>query len=216
MEAEAAVADEPDAAVEAFKASVVEAESDRVENPVAVAADCSGELDEWLEPGSGGPGQPGVEVRRGERGILELVEQPQFLFEQERAVQRPVGLLDFAELGQLVDRLLIGGLQQRPAGALDPLARLGVGALVGVSFVAADLIHRALGEAHHVEGVKADVGVRDALADRLLVAAGHVDRDGLDRLLALAERDRRSAAGSGRCRRASTTRSRRCCGQRRS
>jgi len=57
-----------------LEAAVVEAESDCVEDRVAVAADRAGELDEWLEPWPGGPGQPGVEVRRGERGIFELVE----------------------------------------------------------------------------------------------------------------------------------------------
>jgi hypothetical protein len=58
---------------------------------------------------------------------------------------------------------------------------------VGVSLVATDLVHGALAEAHDVEGVKADVGVRDRCADRLLVAAGHVNRDRPDRLLAIAE-----------------------------
>jgi len=48
VEAEAAVADEPDAAVESFEAAVVEPEPDRVEDPVAVAADRAGELDERL------------------------------------------------------------------------------------------------------------------------------------------------------------------------
>jgi hypothetical protein len=32
-----------------------------------------------------------------------------------------------------------------------------------------------------VERVEADLGVRDVLADRLLVAAAHVNRDGADR-----------------------------------
>ena len=41
------------------------------------------------------PGEPGVEVRWRERGVVELVEQPQFLLEQEAAVERLVGLLDF-------------------------------------------------------------------------------------------------------------------------
>src|SRR5436305_8498348 len=38
-----------------------------------------------------------------------------------------------------------------------------------------------------MEGVKADLGGRDAVADRLLVAAGHVDRDRSDRVPAFAE-----------------------------
>ena len=36
----------------------------------------------------------------------------------------------------------------------------GVGAFVGVSLVAADLVDRALCEADDVEGVKADLGLR--------------------------------------------------------
>jgi len=51
-------------------------------------------------------------VRWRDRRVVEVVEQPQLLFEQERAVERPVGLLDLAELGELIDRLLLRGLQQ--------------------------------------------------------------------------------------------------------
>ncbi len=58
---------------------------------------------------------------------------------------------------------------------------------MGVSLVATDLVHCALAEAHDVEGVKADVGVRDRCVDRLLVAAGQIDRDRPDRRLAVAE-----------------------------
>jgi hypothetical protein len=46
VEAEAAVADEPDAAVEALEAAVGEAEADRVEDAGPVAADRACELDE--------------------------------------------------------------------------------------------------------------------------------------------------------------------------
>ena len=63
----------------------------------------------------------------------------------------------------------------------------GVRAVVGVPFVAADLVGRAGAEADDVEGVKADLGVRDGGADRALVLAAHVDRDRPDRLLAVAE-----------------------------
>jgi len=58
---------------------------------------------------------------------------------------------------------------------------------VGVVLVAADLVDGALRETHHVERVKRDLRVGEALADRLLIAAGHVDRGRADRLLALAE-----------------------------
>jgi len=50
VEPERSVADQADAAVEAFEAAVVEAETDRVEDPGLVSADRSGELDERLEP----------------------------------------------------------------------------------------------------------------------------------------------------------------------
>ena len=59
---------------------------DRVEDPVAMAADRAGELDERVQPAPGRPGQPRVEVRGRERGVVELVEQPEFFFEQERPV----------------------------------------------------------------------------------------------------------------------------------
>jgi hypothetical protein len=75
VEAEAAVADEPDAAVEAFQSSVGKPETDRGEDPVAVTTDGPGELGERLQPRPGCPGQPAVEVCRRERGILELVEE---------------------------------------------------------------------------------------------------------------------------------------------
>src|SRR5206468_2463308 len=70
------------------------------------------------------PGEPGVEVRRRERWVLEVVEQPERFFEQERAEHRLVGLLDLAEAGELGDRLLLGALEQRPAGVLESLAVL--------------------------------------------------------------------------------------------
>jgi hypothetical protein len=45
-------------------------------------------------------------------GVLELVEQSELLLEQERAVERLVGLLDLTEQGELADRLLLGCLEQ--------------------------------------------------------------------------------------------------------
>ena len=51
-----------------------------------MAADRAGELDERVQPAPGRPGQPRVEVRGRERGVVELVEQPEFFFEQERPV----------------------------------------------------------------------------------------------------------------------------------
>jgi hypothetical protein len=152
VEPEAAVADQPDAAVESFEAAVVEAEPDRVEDSGPVAVDRARELDERLEPRSGCPGEPGVEVLGRQARVVEVVEQSELCFEQERAVERLVGLLDFAELGELVDRLLLRALEQRPAGSFDPLPGLRVGAVVGVSLVAADLVHSALAEAHYVIG----------------------------------------------------------------
>jgi len=87
---------------------------------------------------------------------------------------------------------------------------------VGVSFVAADLVHGSLGEADDVEGIEADLGVGDVLPDRLLVAAGHVDRDGLDRLLALTELVEEALQGLSVAAGLSTTRSRRWRGRPRS
>jgi hypothetical protein len=52
-----------------------------------------------------------------------------------------------------------------PAGALPPAALGGLGALVGVPLVAADLVDRALAEADDVERVKAGLGAGDVVAD---------------------------------------------------
>ena len=49
MEAEAAVADQSDAAVEALEATVAEAEADGGEDAGAMAADRARELDEWRQ-----------------------------------------------------------------------------------------------------------------------------------------------------------------------
>jgi hypothetical protein len=68
---------------------------------------------------------------------------------------------------------------------------------VGVPFVAADLVYSPLGETDDVERVKADIGVRDRGVDRLLVAAGHVDRDRGDRVLAVAEEVEEPSQGLG-------------------
>jgi len=103
---------------------------------------------------SGCPGQPGVEVRRCERGVGELVEQPEFFFHEEGAEHRVVDLSDFAEQRELRDRLLVWCLQQRPSGVLDPAALQGVRALVRVSLITADLVNGALTEAHYVNESK--------------------------------------------------------------
>ena len=99
-------------------------------------------------------------MRRGKRGVIELVEQPEFLFEQERAEHRLVRLGDFAEQRELTNRLLVGALQQRPARVLDPLAGLRARTVVSVPLVAAYLIDGALREPDHVERIEADAGER--------------------------------------------------------
>src|SRR5215211_5815324 len=126
-------------------------------------------------------------MRRGEGWVIEVIEQPELLAQQEGAVEPAVGPLDLAEGGQLAHGLALGGLEQRPAGALHPPAGRGVRALVGVPLVAADLVGRPACEAADVEGIEADLGVRDRLADGALVLAAHVDRDGPDRVPPVAE-----------------------------
>jgi hypothetical protein len=110
VEAEAAVADQADLAVEAFEAAVGEPEADGGEDSVAVLAQGAGEPCERLEPGARCPGQPGVEVGGRERGVGQVVEQPQLLSQQERAVELAVVVLDLPECGELADRLALGRL----------------------------------------------------------------------------------------------------------
>ncbi len=83
MEAEAAVADQADAAVEALEAAVGEPEPDGGEDAGAVAADRARELDERDQPRPRCPCEPGVQVRGREAGIVELVEQPQLFLSRK-------------------------------------------------------------------------------------------------------------------------------------
>src|SRR5687768_10512414 len=78
---------------------------DRGEDPVAVLAQGAREPDERLEPGARCPGQPCVEVRRRQRWIIEVVEQPELFAQEEGAVEAAVLVLDFGERGELSDRL---------------------------------------------------------------------------------------------------------------
>ena len=120
MQAVAAVREQPDLVVQAFEAGVGESEADGGEDPVAVAAQGAGELDEGPEFGACGPGQPGVEVRGGLGGVGELVEGAQLFFEQVGAVERLVGGLDVRERSALGVVEVLGGFAQRPLGVFDP------------------------------------------------------------------------------------------------
>jgi hypothetical protein len=112
VKAEGAMADEADLAVKAFEAAVGEAEADRGEDAVAVLAQGAREPNERLEPRARCPCEPGAEVRRRERWVGQVVEQPQLFSEQEGAVEVAVGLLDFPEGRELADGLVLGGLEQ--------------------------------------------------------------------------------------------------------
>jgi hypothetical protein len=70
VEAEGSVAGEADLGVEAFEAAVGESEADRGEDAVAVGSEGAGEADEWAQVRAGGPREPGVQVRRSERGVV--------------------------------------------------------------------------------------------------------------------------------------------------
>ena len=181
------VMNQADVAVEALEAAVGEPEPDGGEDAVAVLAQGAGEAEERLEPRAAGPGQPGVQLRGRQARVVDVVEQPELFAQQEGAVEPPVLALDFPQRGELSDGLAFGRFQQRPAGALDPAAGRSVRALVGVSFVAADLIGRAACEPDDVERIEADLGLWGGGADRALVLAARVDRDRPDRGLARAE-----------------------------
>src|SRR5487761_662020 len=186
MESVSAVADQPDAAVERFEASVADSELDRCEHPGLVFADRAGELDEWLELRAGRPREPRVEAFGGFL-FLEPVDVAQLAEQQERAVHALVGQHDLGELRQLLGGLVDGVLQEAVAGSLDPAALAGGGPAVAVVLVAPDLVDGAAAELADVERVEAHLCVRQALrgADRFLVAGGHVDRDRCDRRLLL-------------------------------
>jgi hypothetical protein len=101
-------------------------------------------------------------VRRRERGVLEVLEQPQLLLEEEGAVEAAVGVLDFVQRGELTDGLVLRGLQQRPAHALDPATVPGGALALLVPFAAADIIDGALSELDDMKRVEADLCVGEA------------------------------------------------------
>jgi len=65
VESVGAVADQSDAAVEGFEASVADLELNGGEHPGFVLADCAGELDERPQLGSRRPREPRVEALSG-------------------------------------------------------------------------------------------------------------------------------------------------------
>ena len=80
MEPVGAVADQAHAAVERLQAAVADPELNRGEYALFVLADRPGELDEWFEPGAGGPGESRVEPLDGLIGweavdVAQLAEQ---------------------------------------------------------------------------------------------------------------------------------------------
>ena len=145
VEAEAAVADQADLAVEAFEAAVGEAEADGGEDAVAVAAEGAREPDERRQPRARRPGQPGVEVRGRERGVGEVVEQPQLFAQQEGAVERLVGAAG-PRRACASWRIVwcSGALSSDQRVPLIQRPVRGVRALVGVPLVAADLVDGAV------------------------------------------------------------------------
>jgi hypothetical protein len=110
VEAERAVADEADLAVEAFEAAVGESEADRGEDAIAVRSEGAREADERPQAGARCPGQPGVEVGGRQARVGQVVEQPQLFAQREGAVEAGVGLLDFPEGGELSDALNVRAL----------------------------------------------------------------------------------------------------------
>ena len=96
------------------------------------------------ESGARGPGQPGVQMRwcaaRGRRGGRAAAAL-RAAGRRGRARCWPAG--PRRACASWPTRLAFGRFEQRPAGALDPAAGRGVRALVGVPFVAADLVGRA-------------------------------------------------------------------------
>ncbi len=108
------------------------------------------------------------------------------LFEQIRAVEAGVGLLDRRELGGLAVGEVLGVLPDREPGAFELPGELQVP--LAARFVpdfAADLVQRVGGEHHDVERVHASLGLGCAFCDRPRDPAGHVGGDQLQCFAAL-------------------------------
>jgi hypothetical protein len=125
VKAVCAAGDQSDLVVERLGPSLVDAEADRVEDPVAVLADRLAELDEWLEAAAGQAGQQSVDqdgdVLEREPGLEDAADG---FLECVGAPDLAAGGLQSGECGGLRVGQFLGSLEQRPAGALGAIVTL--------------------------------------------------------------------------------------------
>ena len=145
MEAEGAAGEQTDLGVDRLDPGVGQAVFDGGDDPGALVGDRARELDEGRQATSPRPGDPAVQQRDRGPGC-EAVDLAQLLFEQIRAIEPLVGVLDVRELGGLAVGEALGVLPQRKARALELARQLGLPGLAGlVSDLATHLVQRVAG-----------------------------------------------------------------------
>jgi len=164
-------------AVEALDAAVVDARTDVLEDAVAVGCDGLGELDERFEPGASSPGEPLVELGRGDVDLAAVEDGDEGLLEQIGSKEGLVGSLEGLELVALEPGEVPRVFLERPPSLLERFLVGGVGL---PHFLASDLIDRVVSEALDVEPVEDELGVGTRFRDGLDVGAAEVERDGFE------------------------------------
>jgi hypothetical protein len=153
---------------------------DRGDDPGALVGDGLGELAERFESTSPGPLDPAVE-QRDRRGRWEAVDLTELFFQEVRAIEALVGLLDVGELDLLAGGEVLGVFPQREPRALEVLCDGDFAAAPGlVPDLAADLVQRVGRQRNDVEGVHAAHRVGEAVGDRASDPARHVARHQFD------------------------------------
>ena len=148
--------------------------SDRGLDPRSLLGDRARELHERRQPTPSGPRQPAVQESLCGRG-RESVDLAELFFEQVRAVEPDVGLLDRGKLDGLAVGEVLGVLPDREPRTLELARELEIPlASCLVPHLAANLVQRLGGEHHDMKRVHAPDRVRDPFGDRPRDPGGHV------------------------------------------
>ena len=158
MEAVGAAGDQPDLVVERLGAALVDAEADRVEDPVAVLADRLAQPDERLKPTAGRSGEEPVDE---DRDVLDCQaggeDRSERFLEGVGAPHLAAGSPEAAERPLLIVVEVLGCFEQRPAGVLEPAG--GVLVAEGAQLVSvrpANVVERPVRQGDDVERVNRD------------------------------------------------------------
>ena len=175
--------DEPRFVVQRLGWAIRVSQLDVGQDVVFVLTDCSCDLDEGSELGSGSPGKPVPQGLPSSLWLHVIEHSSQSFLEKVGAIQSLVLPLNFAQLGALASGEVPGILQQGPARGLD---ELGIFCASELSHGrAANFVDRIAGKSLNMEPVEDDLRLGSLLPHGLDERLGHVHGDVLDLLASL-------------------------------